>query len=282
VEEIWINLPSGEKLFSREWLPESKPKGAICIIHGLSDHSGRFTFLAEALSQQGFIFLAPDLRGNGKSPGSRGHFDSIEQVMNDISSVIDFIRKEHPDLPVFLYGQSMGGNLAISYALSFPDKINGAVSSSPWLRLAKPPAGIVRMLASALRPLFPALLLPNGIKSSDLCHDEIISQAYDNDPLIHWKVSLNTFFIIQVLGERAVENAGQLQVPLLLMHGNADKITSFNASVQFAEKAGDNCTFIRWEGQYHELHNEFVRNEVIGKVIFWLNEQLKNPVQKTE
>ena len=168
----------------------------------------------------------------------------------------------------------MGGNLAISFALKFPALINGVISSSPWLRLANPPSNNVTSVARFLRPLFPGMLIPNGLKSADLSHDEAIRKAYDSDPLIHWKISLSTFFIIRNSGEEAIEKAETLGVPLLLMHGDADRITSFEASAEFASKAGDKCTFIRWTGLFHELHNEPAKEQVLDNMIEWLDNQI--------
>lgn len=274
MEIITIPLATGENLFARYWKPESAPRAAICLLHGLSDHSGRFEYVGNMLAEHGYAFIAPDLRGNGKSPGRHGHFDSIDQVICDISSVIEYIKSNHPGLPVFVYGQSMGGNLAISFALKFPALINGVISSSPWLRLANPPAKFVTSVARLLQPIFPGMLIPNGLKSADLSHDEAIQKAYDSDPLIHWKISLNTFFIIRNSGEQAIEKAETLGVPLLLMHGDSDMITSFEASSEFARKAGNKCTFIRWPGLFHELHNEPAKEHVLGKMIEWLDNQI--------
>jgi alpha-beta hydrolase superfamily lysophospholipase len=271
MQESTITVSPGTELFTRTWLPESNPKAVICLAHGLSDHGGRFIELAETLSAHGFIFIAPDLRGNGKSPGKRGHFDSLEQVMDDLKCVISHARIQFPGLPVFLYGQSMGGNLVINFALCFPEFVDGVVSSSPWLRLANPPSSIVSGMASVLRKLIPSLLINNGLKSSDLTHDGTIRQAYNTDRLIHCKVSVNTFFIIKECGEWAIQHAGELKIPLLLMHGDADQITSYNASCEFASKSNNNLTFKTWPGLFHELHNEPGKEEIIEFVISWLS-----------
>lgn len=275
MEESFIKLPSADSLFTRIWHTVSKPGAAIILIHGLSDHGGRFIYPGKALSDQGFVFIAPDLRGNGRSPGKRGHFDSFDQVMGDIKAVVEFTKSRFPGIPVFLYGQSMGGGLAINFALKHPELINGAISSSPWLRLAHPPTGIINVLASLIKPIIPSLLMHNGLKSSDLCHDKAVQEAYDNDPLIHWKVSLSTFFIINNSGEWAIKNAARLGVPLLLMHGDADQITSFDASKQFADRCPDQCTFKAWSGQFHELHNEPIREKVMEFIIQWIDSHMK-------
>ena len=262
--------PDNFSFFVRKWTPDTPPKGLIVLLHGLSDHGSRFVYVAEKFVSDGYIFIAPDLRGNGKTGGKRGHFDSLTQVMSDISFLLSESRKTHPDLPLTLYSQSMGGNLAINFALRFPDEIDFAIVSSPWLRLTKQPSAFLQKVASTLANLFPSLLLPNGINSKDLCHDPEIYKAYDTDPLIHWKVSVSTFTIINSSGEWSIANAASLKIPMLLLHSEADLITSFKASREFAENANAFLTFIPYKTQFHELHNEPEKEEVCDKMVEWL------------
>jgi alpha-beta hydrolase superfamily lysophospholipase len=272
--EYYLNDSQNFRFFVRKWVPDTQPKALLLLVHGLSDHGGRFKALAETLANEGFVFVAPDLRGNGRSNGIRGHFDSIEQAMDDLRLLMSESRKALPGIPIILYSQSMGGNLAINFALRFPDETDGVVASSPWLRLTRPPAFPIWWIASKLVSRFPTLLISNGLKSRDLCHDAAVCQAYDSDRLIHWKISLSTFFVIARGGEWAIKNAALLKVPLLLMHSASDPITSFGASEEFYKNANAFATFIPFAGLFHELHNEPEKEEVIGKAVKWLNEQL--------
>jgi len=272
--ESYASNTQNFRFFIRHWIPDTHPKGLIILLHGLSDHGGRFAFVAEYLANEGYIFIAPDLRGNGKSDGKRGHFDSLDQIMSDISFLIKESSKLYPGVPVILYSQSMGGGLAINFALRFPGKIVCVVASSPWLRLAKQPAAFLQRLVSKLATIFPTFLLPNGLKSKDLCHDPLICHTYDTDPLIHWKISLSTFFIINRAGEWAIQNASTLKIPLLLLHSESDPITSFVASEQFYSNSNKYLTFLRYKEQYHELHNEPIKVEVLGKITDWINLQV--------
>jgi alpha-beta hydrolase superfamily lysophospholipase len=253
----------------KKWLPEAPAVGLIFLLHGLSDHSGRFRHLGEGFAKEGLIFFAPDLRGNGQSEGKRGHFSSYEQVMDDIEFLLLQAKEENPGIPVFLYGQSMGGNLALNYCIRRKPLISGVISSSPWLRLTKEPSAITRTIGSFMRHLMPALSIPNGLNADDLTHDPVISNAYRNDPLVHGRITLNTFNMISSSGEWALKNAAELKLPLLLLHGTADRITSFDASEQFAKKCNGNCNFIIKPGMYHELHNEQGKQELLKEIIAW-------------
>ena len=274
--ESYISNDLGFQFFIRNWIPETQPKGIIFLLHGLSDHGGRFTAVAEAMVNAGYIFIAPDLRGNGKSDGKRGHFDSLDQIMTDISFLLHEGSKPYPGLPLILYSQSMGGNLAINFALKFPTAVKCVVASSPWLRLTSPPPSLLQTLASKLVKKFPSLLIPNGLKSKNLCHDKEICHIYDTDPLIHWKISLSSFFIIKDSGEWAIQNAALLKVPMLLLHSKADPITSYSASNEFSKNSNAFLTFTTFEEQFHELHNESIKNEVVATILDWINWQVSS------
>jgi len=273
--ESYITDSQNFRFFTHHWIPDTQPKGIVLLIHGLSDHGGRFAFVAESLAKEGYIFVAPDLRGNGKTDGKRGHFDSLDQILSDISFLLQESKQLYPGLPAILYSQSMGAGLAINFALRFPGEINCVVASSPWLRLTKQPPALLQRIVSKLARKFPSVLLPNGLKSKDLCHDPLICRAYDTDPLIHWKISLSTFFIINTAGEWAIQNAVALKIPLLLLHSQSDPITSYAASDQFYRNSNQYVTFIKYAGLFHELHNEPEKEEVIGKIVSWINTQLQ-------
>lgn len=274
--EFYLNNSQKFRFFVREYLPESHPKGLILLLHGLSDNGGRFNLVAESFANEGYIFVAPDLRGNGKTDGKQGHFDTLDQMMADIKFLLEECKKSHPDIPVMLYSQSMGGNLAINYILRFPGEIKCAVASSPWLRLTKPPSAVVQFGASLLLKISPDFTIPNGLNANDLCHDEEECMAYSADKLNHGKVSVSTFFNIKKSGEWVIQNAATLQIPLLLMHGDADPITSYTASQEFSRNSNSFLTFLSFKGLFHELHNEpGDKGMIVGKAVEWVKSQVE-------
>lgn len=273
--EYYLNNDQNFRFFIRKWMPETPPKGLLLLLHGLSDHGGRFAFVAESFVKAGFIFVAPDLRGNGKTDGIRGHYDSTDQMMNDINFLLQDCRNAHPGIPLMLYSQSMGGNLAINYALRFPGEILCAVASSPWLGLTKPPAPALQWIVSKLLKVFPQLTISNGLNSKDLSHDNTNSEEYKNDKLIHGKVSISTFMNIKESSEWAINNAASLRIPLLLMHSDTDPITSFAASERFHQNANSFLTFRAYTGLFHELHNEPGNKEaIVQDAIKWVKLQV--------
>jgi alpha-beta hydrolase superfamily lysophospholipase len=268
-------------------LPERLPSGVVVIVHGLADHAGRFEHVATHFNRTGMAVVCFDLRGHGNSQGKRGHFPSYAELIEDIERFIAVARERVPGVPAFLYGQSMGGNLVINFGIRCQPAISGIIASSPWLRLAHPPSRLMRTFAAIMATVYPGFTSPNRLNPLELSHDRAVADAYANDPLVHGLISARTFSLINDAGEFAIEHAGETRVPLLLMHGTADRITSIQASRAFFEKLAGRSDqgshplaapspalqhqFIAWPGLYHELHNEPEQETVLQAVSDWIS-----------
>ena len=272
------NLPSkdGLNLFIRSWLPEKETRAAILLVHGFSEHSGRYTHWAEKFTIEGFAVYAVDYRGHGKAQGLRGHTPSYKNLLDDIETCIDHISEKY-DLPIILYGQSLGGNMVINYDISGRTRLAGIISTSPWLHLVVRPKSIGILLTRVLRKLTPGLIKGTKLDVNLLSHDPQVAIDYEEDPLTHSFITPQLFFGAEKAARKAMKNTGSLSAPLLMMHGTADLVTSYKASKKFAEKAenlGKDITFISWEGLYHELHNEIGNQQVFCKIMEWLNNEI--------
>lgn len=265
-----LETRDGQQLFGRVWQPESQPVGVVNLVHGLGEHSGRYHHLAGALVGAGFALVSFDLRGHGCSGGPRGHAPSHELVFEDIDSLLRESARRYPGVPSFLYGHSLGGNLVLNYGLRRQPGLAGVIATSPWLRLAFAPPAWKVMIGRLMDRLVPRFTLPSGIDPVDLSHDPAVVSAYVNDPLVHDRLSARLGVGALENGQWALEHAGEFSLPLLLLHGGADRCTSADASREFARKAGSRCTLKIFDGLYHELHNEYEREEVISLIINWL------------
>lgn len=261
------NLP----FYFQGWQPETAPKAVVCLVHGLGEHTGRYAHVAAALNDAGYAVLGFDLRGHGKSGGRRGHTPSYDTLMDDIGRLLDEAATRYPGLPRFLYGHSLGGNLVLTYALRRRAAIAGVISTSPGLRVANPLPAAQLALAKVMNKLYPSLQMANGLALDGLARDPEVIRAYTGDPLVHNKISVRLAMGMFEAGEWVIAHAAEFPVPLLLMHGTADKLTSAPASQEFAAKAGSVCTLKLWEGFYHETHNEPEKAEVLGFMIDWLD-----------
>jgi alpha-beta hydrolase superfamily lysophospholipase len=187
-----------------------------------------------------------------------------------INILLDSCRKTFPGIPVYLYGQSMGGGIVLDYLLRNNPKIKGAIVTSPWLRLSFEPAQISVIMASLLKNLVPGLIQPAGLIVSHLSHDAIVGENFKSDPLTHNKISLSLFHGAMNAAGYSLDHASELRVPTLIIHGSDDLITSPGGSREFAEKSGKAVLRI-WEGGYHELHNEPFKDEVFRFILDWMD-----------
>jgi alpha-beta hydrolase superfamily lysophospholipase len=257
-------------MYGRGWAPEGQPKAAIVLVHGLGEHCGRYAHIGAMLAEKGYALLGFDLRGHGKSGGSRGHTPSYDALMDDITAFFKQVDERCADLPRFLYGHSLGGNLVLNYALRRKPDLNGVIATGPWLELAfQPPAAQVR-LGRLMNGIAPGFTQHSKLDATGFSHDQTVVSAYENDPLVHDKISARLFVAIYESGLWALEHAAEFPLPLLLMHGAADPITSAKASREFAERAGDKVTLKVWDGLYHEIHNEPEKAEVFKVMLDWL------------
>jgi alpha-beta hydrolase superfamily lysophospholipase len=262
-------------LFTQEWRPESVPRAVICLVHGLGEHSSRYAHVAEVLTGAGFALSAFDLRGHGRSPGRRGHIESYETFMEDIHCLLGGAARRFPGKPLFLYGQSLGGNLVLNFALRRETNLAGVIATAPLLRLAFEPPWVRVLLANLMHRIWPSYSNVCGCDAGDLCRDPKVVQRYVEDPLAHDLISSRLFVEMSRAGLWALEHAAELRLPVLIMHGSADRLTSADSSRQFGERAGRNCTVKIWDGAYHELHNEPEKEAVFAAVLAWLRRALK-------
>ena len=260
----------GLQLFAQGWQPQAEIQAVVCLVHGLGEHSGRYAHVAATLTQASYALLAFDLRGHGKSQGQRGHAPSYEALVDDIAHLLEEATKRFSNQPCFLYGFSMGGNLVLNYALRRRPQLAGVIATSPWLRLAFEPPAWKLTLGKVMNNLWPSFSMATGLDINASSHDPEIVQSYNNDPLTHNRISIRMFVNISQAAQWALQHAAQFPLPLLLMHGGADRLTSVEASRQFADHVPGDCTFKLWEGLYHEIHNEPEQQEVFNFTIAWL------------
>jgi alpha-beta hydrolase superfamily lysophospholipase len=260
--------------YMQGWEPQHPPKAIVCLVHGLGEHTGRYTHAGKALNEAGYALFGFDLRGHGQSGGPRGHFPSLATVLNDIHNFVNFQRQNHPPLPLFLYGHSLGGLLTLTYALQHPEGLQGVIVTGAGLRSAlqeqKAKIAMVKLLGS----LIPTMIIKSELEVAGLSHDQTVVQAYISDPLVHDKVSLGLGKTGLTAIELCFARASQFKPPLLIMHGKADRITYPSGSEDFAKLASQtnkDVTLKIWDGLYHEIHNEPQQAEVFQVMIEWLD-----------
>lgn len=268
----------GTAFYVRGWEPNNKkPKALIALIHGLGEHTGRYLHVGKTMTDAGYALVGVDLRGHGRSGGSRGHFPSLAAIMQDMRQFFKYLVQRYPDIPHFLYGHSLGGLLSLSYTLHYPAGLNGVIVTGAALRSPLQEQKVKVTMANVLGSLAPSIVIPSGLDATTISRDADVVKKYVNDPLVHDKTSLG-------LGKAAIKavdfcfsHAKEFKPPLLIMHGAADKLTYPSGSEDFARLARENNTDVTlklWEGLYHEVHNEPEKAEVFKLMLEWLDKHL--------
>lgn len=268
----WVLNWQGQSLRGLLWEPKNEVRGAICLVHGLGEHIGRYEHTAEHFSSHGYAFLGVDLLGHGRSPGERGHVGKYEHIMEQVGELLKRADEMFPSAPLFLYGHSMGGNIVLNYLARRKPSLAGAVVTSPWLQLTSPIPRVAVGLMQLLVRVKPALARPNGLASTNLSRDKQVAADYEADPLVHNLITVQTFVELTKAAEWVMANPQNIRSPLLLMHGSADNITDPEASRSLAENIGSTCIFKLWEGAYHELQNELDKDHVLDTITAWLDQ----------
>jgi len=267
----------GVLFYVRGWEPDDEPKAAIGLVHGLGEHIGRYDHVAKALTDVGYAMVGFDLRGHGRTGGARGHFPSLDAVMQDVRKLFQFIAEKYPSLPQFLYGHSLGGLLSLTYAIQDGKDLKGVIVTDAALRSALQAQKVKVAAAKILGSLAPALAIPSGLDTQTLSHDQRVVSAYVGDPLVHDKTSMGLGKSALTAIDFCFAHAKEFVPPLLIMHGKADKLTYASGSEDFAKLAGEknkDVTLKLWDGLYHEIHNEPEQAEVFKFMIEWLGKHL--------
>ena len=270
-ELSWKNA-QGLDLFAAEW-PVKKPVAVLALIHGQGEHIGRYKRLAEWYNQHGIAVIGYDHQGYGRSAGKRGHAKNLQVLLDDIGLLLDEARARYPGVPLFLYGHSMGGGLALNYVARRNPEIAGLIATGPWIRLAFEAPGVKVIAGKILRKFMPTLSLPTGLAAHFLSHDSAVVKAYQEDPLVHDQLSAGAGISLMEGAEWLNRFSGAFSIPVLLMHGGDDKITSPAATRDFSGRVKGDVSHREWPGLYHEIHQEKEQEEVFAHTLDWMKKQ---------
>lgn len=262
----------GLKLHGRYW-PAKEAKAVVALVHGMGEHIQRYEHMAAYFNAHGVSIMGFDQRGHGRSAGQRGHAPSLDVLLDSVGGLL--AQAAQLGLPIFLYGHSMGGNLVLNHLLRRHPKVAGVIASAPWVQLAFRPPALLLMIAKGLRRLLPTFSQPTGLDAAALSHVEAVVAAYKADPLVHGQITTAMSMALLDGGDWLDQHAGPVSAPLLIMHGDADSITSAPASQALAKRLTGDVTMKLWPGMFHEIHNEEAQKEVFDVALAWIGERMR-------
>lgn len=271
-----LESDDGLRLFWRAWVP-SAPRALLLLVHGLAEHSGRYDHVAAYFAERGYACYAVDYRGHGKSPGPRVHVSHFDLYVGDVRALQRLAMGRHPGLPAFVVGHSQGGLVALHHAFRHASGLRGLVLSSPFLAVHpdSAPPRVKRLGAHVLARLYPPIVLRNPLDVTWLSRDPAVGEAYARDPLVSRKVSPGWFRAVRQAQREILPRAALLPVPALIMAGSGDRLVDPHTIRRWAEQApADRVEFVWWDGLYHELFNETVKEAVLARVESWLERRL--------
>lgn len=277
-----LAAPNGAAPLLREWpLRVGDPlRGAVILVHGLGEHIGRYTDLAERLNQWGFWVWGYDQYGHGEAPGPRGSLPQPDRLLTDLAAVIDSVRHRQDDhTPIILFGHSMGGAVTARLISLNVRRVDGLVLLSPALD-----AGLSawqKALVAIFLRLAPSVRLGHGMKMAYLSHDPAVLEGYLRDPLVHDRISAPLARFIAEAGPAVLAHAAQWTVPTLLLYAGQDRLVSPAGSRAFAAAAPEAVVRTHvFPMHYHELLNELDREQVYGALGSWLQERFPLPTPR--
>ncbi len=261
----------GVDLFRKTWSSEKEGIADLVLIHGIGEHCERYTNLIDALVGRGYRISAFDLRWHGKSSGKRGLIQSWDDFRQDIRIFIDIVRKETGADEIFLLGHSLGGLIVLNYALYYPEHLKGVIASAPALA-QKGVSPVTMTLAKVLSHITPGLTLKTGLDVSAISRDPGVVQAYIQDPLVHSKGTPRLGAEMQATMDWTNAHAGDFKLPILIVHGDADRIVPQESSLSFYEriKSTDKQRIVYPSG-FHESHNDIHHDQVMKDIVAWLD-----------
>ncbi|KIJ65994.1 hypothetical protein HYDPIDRAFT_110115 [Hydnomerulius pinastri MD-312] len=298
--ESWLAGPQETQFFTRTYIPSSPAKAAVIFVHGFIEHIARYEHVFPTWSSRGIAVFAFDQRGfgrtaldeKGKSKDSAYAKTSWKEQLEDIEWAVQHVKEEFNGVPVFLYGHSMGGGLVLAFPTreeAPPSKetvsgLAGVIATSPLILQTKPAAKAARWIGGKASRLTPSLTIPAAVNHKDISHDDVVNQAYLKDPLVKQVGSLRGISDMLDGGEMLLGKGyaqWPKQLPLLLVHGSQDMVTSFKATEKFHDLVpAQDKKFSPYSNGFHELHNEpdGVKEKLVDECITWVEAHLPSTI----
>jgi alpha-beta hydrolase superfamily lysophospholipase len=268
--EEWFEGAGGVRLFCRRASPLGPPRVALIALHGLGDHSGLYPMLPAAFLPLGFEIFAPELRGKGRKPGQRAYLDSWSELREDLRRLIIRVRAKRPAIPLFLLGNSLGGLVVLDYALHHPEGVRGVGAVSAPLGDLGGPRPLLA-LGRVLSRWWPRFSLNTGMDLSGLARDPEVAERVRQDPLFHRKGTARLSTEVTATIERVQAGAPAFPVPLLVLHGGADRMVPPDGSRRFVEATGQpDRRLIEYPEGYHALLADIGGDRVLGDIAEWM------------
>ena len=259
------------KIVWRSWSPagDQPVEGVVTLAHGYGEHSGRYEYVASRLTAEGYAVYAPDHNAHGRSDGKRGRV-SLDAAITDLHQMIVTVSvARHPELPQYLLGHSMGGAIALRYAMANQKHLTGLVVSAPLA--AVDGSAALKAVGKVLGVLLPGA--PVGkVDPRLVSRSQSVVNDYIADPLnYHGAIPAGVGRQFLMSADSLPTDVKRITLPTILLWGTADKLCPPRGAEAVAANIGStDFTKKSYEGLFHEIMNEPERDQVIDQIIEWL------------
>lgn len=266
----------GARIYRQAWLPEEgTPRAVVLVVHGIAEHSGRYGNLVEHLVPLGYAVYSLDLIGHGRSEGARAYVRRFGEYSALVHAYLAQVRAEHPGLPFFLFGHSMGAVIVACYILDYNPALAGVLLSGTSTEMPDDVTPLTLALGKVLSAVLPRMPL-KALKSTTVSRDPAVVQAYDSDPMIHrGLLPARTGVELLQAQQRIAAHAPEIALPVLMIHGGDDRLAPLSGARAFYEALGaEDKTLKVYEGLYHEVCNEPECGLVLADIASWIEAHL--------
>ena len=257
---------------------ESSAKGVVVVCHGFGEHSGMYLETAGHLGKAGYASIIFDQRGHGASAaGKKNRFGVIpgyQSFLDDVASVTEEAQRIDPNLPIALYGHSMGGNIVANALMrNSSGRYSCAVLEAPWLGLYKRYSPLIIGIGRLAGRISPNLAIINKLAPAALTSDPERMESYTNDQLYHGRISFRMFTGINDSCDYALENAASITVPVFIAYAAEDRVLNNDKTLGFVAAAGDMATAKEYCSR-HAIHNDVERDAYFSDMIAFLDSHM--------
>ena len=260
----------GVRIVYDVWTPDTAPRGVVVLSHGLGEHAGRYHHVAQRFGEAGLVVYALDHRGHGRSGGKRVYLRDMSEYVGDFHTLVGIAAAEYPALPRLVLGHSMGGGIVFTYGVEYPDEYTAMVLSGPAVAAQAAVSPVLAAVAKVLGKIAPGLPVEN-LDANAVSRDPEVVAAYKADPLVwHGKVPAGIARALIIVGETMPQRASALTAPLLVVHGEKDRLVAVEGSHRLVECVASEDVHLKvYPGLFHEVFNEPEKGLVLDDVTSW-------------
>ena len=262
----------GTKIHTVYWRPAGISERVVIIVHGISEHSGRYEHVAKHLTDAGYHVYALDHRGHGQSDGERIHVDNNTQFITDLKQYHAQIKENHPNATIFMLGHSMGSVISLQFILTYPNAVDAIIVTGTATDVGSDVSPVLRSTVNFLHGIYPKTPIQPPSGDSVLTRDPEMLAKADSDPLFYkgWTKASSAKYVVET-GEMIQERANEITMPILIMHGEDDALTPISGShFMYEHVSSSDKTLKLYEGLYHEVFNEPEKEQVFEDLQQWL------------